>query len=287
VIEAHGEGALDRHRSAEAHAAEHRELGAALEQQAHHLQVILVPAHGDAVFGDATEARHGALAEILAQRLDVAHRREWLPRTVGRDARLSHRQRLDLEAIDADHGVAVVHQMVGEVEARRAETDHQHGAARRRTGNRPAQIQRVPARQQRIDLEAPRQVEHVLQGTGLDLRDVDRLLLLIDAGFHAVVADAMPSRRHQRIVDGGHGQRADREAFALQQVHLRDLFVERAARQGDAERRSLEGAGLAVLQPARARILALVVAPDAVVGVIERAHQVEALVGKRKALAMT
>ena len=41
------------------------------------------------------------------------------------------------------------------------------------------------------------------------------------------------------------------------------------------------------LQPARAAILALVVAPDAVVGVIERAHQVEAFVGQRKALAMT
>ena len=40
------------------------------------------------------------------------------------------------------------------------------------------------------------------------------------------------------------------------------------------------------LQPARAAVLALVVAPDAVVGVIERPHQVEAFVGQRKAFAM-
>ena len=40
------------------------------------------------------------------------------------------------------------------------------------------------------------------------------------------------------------------------------------------------------LQAARAAVLALVVAPDAVVGVIEGAHQVEAFIGQRKALAM-
>ena len=146
------------------------------------------------------------------------------------------RQRLDLEAVDADDRVAVVHQVMREVEARRAQPHHQHGAAGRGTRDRPAQVERVPARQQRIDLEAPRQAEHVLQGAGLDLRDVDRFLLLVDAGLHAVVADAMPGRRHQRIVDRGHGERADGEALALQQVHLRDLFLERAA--GQASRRT-------------------------------------------------
>ena len=105
---------------------------APLEQQAHHLQVILVPAHGDAVFGDAAEARHGALAEILAQGVDVAHRREGHARAVGRDAGLLGRQRLDLQAVDADHGVAVVHQVMREGEARRTQPDHQHGAAGRR-----------------------------------------------------------------------------------------------------------------------------------------------------------
>ena len=85
VVEAHGEGALDRHRAAEAHAAEHRELAAPLEQQPHHLEVVLVPAHGDAVLGDAAEARHGALAEILAQRVATSRTaREGQARAVGR-----------------------------------------------------------------------------------------------------------------------------------------------------------------------------------------------------------
>src|SRR6185437_8863422 len=55
-----------------------------------------------------------------------------------------------------------------------------------------SRIGRVPARQQRIDLEAPGQRQHVFQRARLDLRNVDWVLLLIDAGLHAIVADAMP-----------------------------------------------------------------------------------------------
>jgi hypothetical protein len=51
------------------------------------------------------------------------------------------------------------------------------------------------------------------------------------------------------IVDRRHRQRADREALALEEIHLRDLFLERAAGQRHAERRLLELAGLAVLEP--------------------------------------
>ena len=67
VVEAEREGAVDRHRAAEAHAAIHRELAAALEQQADDLQEILVPAHGDAVFGDAAEPGHDAVVEPLVE----------------------------------------------------------------------------------------------------------------------------------------------------------------------------------------------------------------------------
>ena len=287
VIEAHGEGVLDGHGSAEAHAAEHRELAAPLEQQTHQLQVVLVPAHRDAVLGDTAEARHGALTKILAQTVDVAHGLERHARAVGLHAGLGLRQRLDLEAVDADHGMAVVHQVMGEIESRRTEADDQHGTAGGGTRDRPAQIERVPASQQRIDLEAPGQAEHILERTRLDLGNVDRFLLLVDAGLHAVVADAMAGRRQQRIVDRRDRQRADGEALALQQVHLRDLFLERAAGQRDAERRLLEGAGLAVLETLGAAVLALVVAPDAVIGVVERAGGIEALVGQREALAVT
>ena len=68
------ERVLERQRAAEAHAAVQRELAAALEQQADQLEEVLVPAHGDAVLGDAAEARHHALVERLVQLIDVADR---------------------------------------------------------------------------------------------------------------------------------------------------------------------------------------------------------------------
>ncbi len=236
VIEAHREGVLDRNGAAETHTAKHRELRAPLEQQPHHLEVVLVPANGDAVFGDAAETRHRPIAEVLAQGGDVLHRREGDACSVRLDAGLRRRQRLDLQPVDADDRVAVVHQVMGKVEAGGTQPDDQHRAPRGGARDRAAQVERVPARQQRIDLEAPRQAEHVLQGAGLDLGNVDRFLLLVDAGFHAVVADAVPGRRQKRIVDRRDRQRTDREALALEEVHLRDLFLERAAREGHAER---------------------------------------------------
>ena len=74
VVEAHRHGVLQRHRAAEAHAAEHGELAAAFEQQADDLEEVLVPAHGDAVFGDAAEAGHDALVERFADILDIFYR---------------------------------------------------------------------------------------------------------------------------------------------------------------------------------------------------------------------
>ena len=67
VVEAHRHRVLERHRAAEAHTAEHRELAAALEQQADELEKILVPAHGDAVFRNAAEPCHDSRAERFVQ----------------------------------------------------------------------------------------------------------------------------------------------------------------------------------------------------------------------------
>ena len=50
-------------RSAEPHAAEHRELRPALEQQADDLEIVFVPADGDAVFGYAAKAGENAVVE--------------------------------------------------------------------------------------------------------------------------------------------------------------------------------------------------------------------------------
>ena len=73
-------------------------------------------------------------------------------------------ERLDLEPVDADHGVAVVDEVVRERESGRAHARRSARACRSRgCGTRPAQVERIPAREQRIDLEAPRQRQHVLQ----------------------------------------------------------------------------------------------------------------------------
>ena len=102
---------------------------APLEQQPDHLEEVLVPAHGDAVLGDAAEARHHAIVERLDQRRDVAHRLERHALARDRDARQRRVERLDLEAVDADHRVAVVQQVVRERESGRAHADDQHPLA--------------------------------------------------------------------------------------------------------------------------------------------------------------
>ena len=284
MIEAERERAVDRQRAAEAHAAEHLEFAPALQQQPDELQEILVPAHRDAVFGDAAEARHHARVQILAQLGDVADRPERHARARRLHAGNAGGQRLDLQPVDRHHGVAVVHQMMRQREARRPQPDHQHLASGRGPRQRTVDVERIPARQQRVDLEAARQRQHVLEHAGLDLRNVDRLLLLIDAGLHAVVADAVAGGGAHRIVDDDDGERAEGVALGLGEIHLGDLLVERTAGERDAERALLELAGL-LAQPLRAAVLALVVAPDAVVGVIERAGEIGAGIGQREAVA--
>ena len=148
-----------------------------------------------------------------------------------------------------------------------------------------AKFRGVPPRQEAVDLEPEGQLQDVLEGPGLDLRDVDGLLLLVDAGLHAVVADPVAGRRAHRVVDGHDGQGGDGVAVALEGVHLGDLLFERAARQRHAERAELERPGL-LAEPGRAAILVLVVALDAVPGLVERPRQVGAGVGEVEPLAM-
>ena len=122
-----------------------------------------------------------------------------------------------------------------------------------------------------------------VQRAGLGLRNVDRLLLLVNAGLHAIVANAVTGRRSHRVIDGNDGQCADGQPLGLGFVEFRNLFFKRAAGQRDAERRLLERlrtatAGALLLQPLRTGILALFVTPDAVVGFIKGAGQIGAFV---------
>jgi hypothetical protein len=65
MVDAEREGAVDGERAAETHAAKHREFAASFQQQADELEEILVPAHGDAVFGHPAEPGHDAGIERL------------------------------------------------------------------------------------------------------------------------------------------------------------------------------------------------------------------------------
>jgi len=162
VVEALAKRLVDRQGAAEAHPAEHRELRSPLEQQPYHLEEVLVPAHRDAVLGDAAETRHHPAAEGLAQVVDVLDGSELGPvpqRVHARDLRI---QGLDLQAVDADHRVAVVHQVVSGRKAGGAETHHENSFSRGRPGIGAPQVEGVPAREQRIDLEAVGELKDVL-----------------------------------------------------------------------------------------------------------------------------
>ena len=155
MVEAKCEGTVDRERAAKTHTSEHREFAPSFQQQADELEEILVPAHGDAVFGHPAKARHDARIERLTQFRGVADRTEPRAGAGDVDARNIGVERLDLEPVDRDDGVTVVHEVMGEREARGPEPHNQNLAAGRGFRQRPAQIERIPPRQQIVDLEAP------------------------------------------------------------------------------------------------------------------------------------
>ena len=136
--------------------------------------------------------------------------------------------------------MAVVEQVVRQRESRGTHADDEHALSRRLARHRPAHVERIPPRQKPVDLESPGQRQHILEHARFRLRNVDRVLFLVDARLHAIVADAVPRRRNQRIIDADHRQRAERPALRAQLVELGDLLLQRAARQRDAERRLLE-----------------------------------------------
>ena len=202
---------------------------------------VLVPPHGDAVLRHAAESFEHAIVELAIDLAPVADRQG--RRVIGADH--LRRQRLDLQTVDAHDPEAFVHEVVGERVAGRPEADHENVLAVVRQRMGPPHVQGIPSRQQSVDLDAPWHPQHVGQHAGFDLRDVDRLLLLVDARLHAVVADAMAGARAHGVVEHDERERADRIARLPQRVHLGDLFVERTAAQLDAERVDSNLPGLA------------------------------------------
>ena len=181
--------------------------------------------------------------------------------------------------------MAGIHQVMGETEAGRAKAHHQDLVAGGGKRQRTSHIQGVPACQQAVDFEAPGQGEHILEHPRFDLGNVDRVLLLVDASLHAVVADAMAGGGQHWVIDAGDCEGGNDEALVLRLMHLRDLLLQRAAGDGDAERVLGEGASLFVLQALGAGIAALVVAEDAVAALAQGACEIGALIGQCEAVA--
>src|SRR5206468_1977048 len=118
---------------------------------------------------------------------------------------------------------------------------------------------------------------------GFDLRDVDRLLLLVDARLHAIVADAVTGAREHRVVEADERERSDRVALTLERVHLRDFFVERTAGERHPKAVRLDRTAL-VLEALRARILIAVVAVNAVIDLCKHLSRVHPPIGEREAI---
>ena len=95
----------------------------------------------------------------------------------------------------------------------------------------------------------------------------------------------MTGGRHHGIVDGDDTKSGNPVAIGLQGIHFGDLLLQRAAGQRFPEGGFLKSTLLAVGEPVGAGILALVVAEDAVISLIQRMGKVHAIVGESESLA--
>src|SRR5439155_21448062 len=118
-----------------------------------------------------------------------------------------------------------------------------------------------------------------------DLGNVDRILLLVDAGLHAIVADPVAGRRRHRVVDAHQRQRGERVALASRGVHLGDALLQRTAGQRSAERILPVARGVLLLKTLGAGILLALVAVDAVIDLAARLARGHPGIGQAEAVA--
>src|ERR1700690_1744038 len=93
-------------------------MGPALQQQADDLQEILVPAHRDAVFGDAAEPRHGTIIQALVELLHVADGAEGNGPAAEVSPRDIPRRRVYLVPLELPPPMPVIQQVMGKRESR-------------------------------------------------------------------------------------------------------------------------------------------------------------------------
>src|SRR4029079_15660495 len=238
-----------------------------------------------AVFGNAAKAGHDAVIQRFGQFRDIADRSKGDAVARGIDAGQRRVERLDLQPVDGENRMAIIQKIMRQREACRSKPGNQHASPTARLDERIAQVERIPAREQAVDLESPGQPEDILKYPRLGLRNIDGLLLLIDAGLHAVIANAVPRRGAERIIHRDHRERADHASRRFQLMHLRDLLVERAAGERDAKHRLAETAVL-LPETMRAGILLLMMAEDAVMHLVEGMGEIEAAIGQSKAFTV-
>ena len=169
VVETHVPRIVDREcgAAAEAHAAEMGEFFPSFQQQADKFEIVLVPADGDAVLGHAAETGHDAIIEIFDIVFPISR----------------------IGSLGSKPSGSIFNPSI----ATTVWPSFMRWCARvKPAGPRPtirtlpvgiaagraADVERIPAREQGINFETPRQRQHILQHGGFGLRNVDRLLLL-------------------------------------------------------------------------------------------------------------
>ncbi len=225
MVKPHRERILYSQRASKPYAPKHRKLGPPFQQQPDDLQEVLVPTYGDAILSHSAKPGHHPLIQILGNLLQITNGLEGAALSPGIHARVVLRQGLNLQPVHCHYGVTVVHQMMRQRIACRAQAHHQRLVARCGLGKPSRKVQRIPSRQEAVDLEPPGQFKYVLQGARFGLRDIHRVLLLINASLHAVVADTMPGTRHQRVIHRHDAQSGNWVALVHRHVHFGDFLL--------------------------------------------------------------
>ena len=281
VVEPELPGVVRRERPAEARPAEDAERSPPHERDVDDAQEVLVPPDGDPVLGDAAETGQDTRVQLPFDLLPP------VPDGAGRGLVVADEvggERLDLESVHAHDAEPLVQEELRERISCRSHPDDEDVLAVVRKGVGALDVERVPPREQAVDLEPPRKIEDIGQNARLSLRDVDRLLLLVDAGLHAVVADPVARAGDHRIVDRDHREGGDRIALFLEPVGLGNLLPERTAVEDDPDG-VLDPRPLLVDVPLTAGVFVPVVAEDAVIDLGERLLPVEPAVRELEAVA--
>ena len=116
--------------------------------------------------------------------------------------------------------MARIHQVMPQGESRRPQPHNQNLIAAFGQRHRLFEIQRVPACQQAVDFESPRQSQNIFDDPGLHLGNFYRFLFLVNTGLGTLVADTVASTRHHGIIYGDYGHGSQGIAVCFDLVHL-------------------------------------------------------------------